>query len=222
MIIKNELTGKKFVVDPKMSRVRHLQRRVHAWAEVCKPFVDDGRYEMKMCRLSIAIVDNWYPRMISEFMYALRGYLGASLVSYAWVAELQERGAVHYHLLLVVLKHTKIPYFDKSGMWVWGSTRIETARSPFYVCSYTRKENYQKFGVFPKGLRMFAVWVERGLLSQVTRFIFHLSVYPRWLEAEVLRHCEGSGWNYFPRRRKGGGWQVGGKLLISPFSVVSF
>ena len=53
-----------------------------------------------MVTLTYAGVDDWRPNHIREFMQAFRKLYKKKLVGYAWVAELQERGAVHYHVMV--------------------------------------------------------------------------------------------------------------------------
>jgi hypothetical protein len=83
---------------------------------------------------------------------------GIITFAYAWVGELQERGAVHFHILIYA--KGKIPKPDKSRMWNNGSTKIELARTPFYLLVHTGKEYQKDFDKFPKGMRAFGVWIK--------------------------------------------------------------
>lgn len=137
-------------------------------------------------------------------------------MAYAWVAETQERGAVHYHVIMVVNRGTHIPMPDKAGWWKWGSTKIQSANSPFYIAKYTGKE-YQKEGPFPKGLRMFAVWVSDNLVDDQARWNFRLSSLPAWFREIVQSRPMGGRWN---RPKKGGGWLYEGVLYPSPYEYI--
>jgi hypothetical protein len=66
---------------------------------------------------------------------------------------------------------TKVPVPDKSGMWKKGMSRIETARSPFYLVAYLGKEYQKNFDNMPKGCRVFGI----GALGKEvkTRIKFH-------------------------------------------------
>jgi hypothetical protein len=71
---------------------------------------------------------------------------------FVWVAELQNRGAVHYHILVLLPKGLTMPKPDKQGWWPHGSTRIEWAKcAGGYIAKYASK-GYT--GFFPKGCRI--------------------------------------------------------------------
>lgn len=220
MVIRNKLTGDKFGFSARRARLRRVQRRVKSWAETLKLFIDHlGRgYRLVMITLTYTGVDDWKPGHIRDFMLSARKRLGSALLAYAWVAELQRRGAVHYHVLFLVKAGTDIPKPDTCGWWLFGSTRIETARTPFYILTYTGKE-YQKSGFFPKGLRMFAVWIGEGVVDGGSRWLFRLSALPGWLETKAF--SIGNVGAKF-RRVPGGGWDCEGEHFQSPWEVVDY
>jgi hypothetical protein len=213
--IQNMQTGHVFKVDPQYMRVKRLQKRVHTWADRLQPMIDRCGidYRLVMIRLSYVGVDDWRKLHVSEFMQKVRKGLGENLQAYAWVAELQKRGAVHYHVLLLVKKGTNIPVPDKCGWWEHGSTRIETARSPYYIVTYTGKK-YQKFGKFPKGMRMFAVWIKPGVITSAAMWMFRLSSLPKWLCEDIWKD---GAFLKMPKRVKGGGWSIGESMYHSPW-----
>jgi hypothetical protein len=170
-----------------------------------------------MVRLSYAGVEDWQKGHLRAYIVRLRKVCGDGLRAYAWCAELQKRGAVHYHLMLVVLKGTNVPTPD-AGMWVHGSSNIQTGRSVFYLCTYTGKE-YQKVGKFPKGMRMYAVWASKEFLDEAAQVMLKLSAFPAWLAAEVRN----GNWDNieFPTRNAGGGWLWKGAIYNSPWGTVN-
>lgn len=221
MKAKNVNTGQIIEFSPRKARLRRVQKRVRSWAEVIQPFIQKVgvTHRMVMITLTYEGVNDWKKNDIREFMLRVRKELGKSLLAYSWVAELQKRGAVHYHVLLLVPKGTKIPKPDEAGWWEKGMSRIETAKSPFYILTYTGKE-YQKVGIFPKGLRMFAVWVADGVVSAVTRWFFRLSTLPSWLVEELKGDLRIVGAKF--KRVPGGGWSVAGVVYKSPWEIIEY
>jgi hypothetical protein len=129
----------------------------------------------------------WEARHVSGFLRKVRAELGERLFGYVWVAELQKRGAVHYHVLLWVASGARIEMPDKSGAWEWGDTKIELARSPWYVLKYTSKGHLEGEGAFPKGCRMFAVVLyKQAPLGALARLEVRASRFPEYLASEIL------------------------------------
>jgi len=209
-------TGDSWVVDANKARLSRMRRRVRSWAGALSDVLSDGRrYRKVMITLTYRPGVDWEPGQIRAFMKRVRRSLGRGLVGYAWVAEMQRRGVVHYHVLLVVRRGVRIPKPDSAGWWSHGMTRIETARSLFYILTYTGKE-YQKAG-YPKGLRLFAVWVSKAAVTAAVYLSFRLSALPRWLADMVADAVQRLG--VLPRRRSGGGWEFVDTVLRSPFRV---
>lgn len=171
-----------------------------------------------MLTLTYEKADDWQPLQIRNFMKALQRDLGENLLGYAWVLEMQKRGAPHYHVLLYVQRGTRIARPD-DGLWKYGSSRIETAQSLFYICKYTGKM-YQKEEL-PYGARMFAVKINEAVASAIDILAFRMSGSPAWLrehlEAVVMAKGERLRWSRCP----GGGWIIRntGELLQSPWRV---
>lgn len=208
-VMVNQDTGESFLIDREQARIRRCQRRVHAWAECIGAYLQRlGRgYRLVMQGLTYRPDLQWSAGDIKAYMGRVRRCLGGDLLAYAWVAEVTRKGQVHYHVLLLVRQGAKVPMPDKSGLWPHGSSRVESARSPFYIVAYTGKE-YQKGG-YPKGLRMFAVWIRQDVVERVAYWEFRLSALPAWFRMvvesvgdEVARYsrAEGGGWWFLGRR----------------------
>jgi hypothetical protein len=74
---------------------------------------------------------------------------------YVWVAEMQERGAVHYHVIFWLPRGLHMPKPDKRGWWPCGDSRIEAARHAVgYVAKYASKG--EEGPAFPRGVRIHA------------------------------------------------------------------
>jgi hypothetical protein len=99
----------------------------------------------------------WQPRHITGLIKNLRMWAkrqGAEIAPYVWVAELQQRGAVHYHILIWLPKRLSLPKPDKQGWWPHGFTGRAIARNAVgYLAKYASKIE-SKTGAFPDGCRI--------------------------------------------------------------------
>jgi hypothetical protein len=115
------------------------------------------------------------------------------ILAYIWVAETQERGVIHYHVLVLVERGTKIKKPDEAGWWNHGSSKIETARTAFYVCAYIGKE-HQKKGELPKGARVCGAHIKKGVIDKTAMAEYKAACAPKWvrdirsylIEAEMM------------------------------------
>jgi len=99
----------------------------------------------------------WSPKHVSACLKRMKRWAsdrGVTSVPYAWVAELQKRGAVHYHLAVWLPKALSLPMFDKHGWWPHGMTQRALAIAPVgYLMKYASK--CDSLGTFPKGARIY-------------------------------------------------------------------
>lgn len=215
-VLKNKVTGEEIKIDLKLARIRRMQRRIFAWADTIKEYLPNygkgSNYRKVMITLTYRTEFDWRPNQIRNYMKELRRRLGDRLIAYAWVAELQERGAVHYHIELICAKGTRIPMPDKSGMWKHGHSRIETVRTIYYICSYMKKE-YQKNGEFPLGCRMYSVWISKKAVTAFAYWEFRKSTLPKWMIVIVDSLYDGTIIKW--KKPPGGGYLVGDKLFRS-------
>jgi hypothetical protein len=160
------------VLDNFKVRYNRMRKRIADWVNILKPVPD---IQFVMITLTYAPEHDWEPNHIREFMLSYRKVLGEYLLAYAWVAELQKRGAVHYHIMLVVPIGLSvggdIPYPDQAGLWLYGFTRVEIARTPFYLVTYLGKEYQKDFSRFPKGIRVFAVFIKDNIQKLALRYL---------------------------------------------------
>lgn len=223
VVLKNTVTGEQIELDRDQIRISKLRRRVFGWANTIKDYLPgygQGKdYRKVMITLTYADVAGWRPNHIRDYIKEFKRRLGDNLIALAWVAELQERGAVHYHVMAVAKKGTRIPMPDKSGMWKHGMSRVETARSVFYLCSYLKKA-YQKKGDFPHGMRMYSVWISPRVFTGLSKWFLRLSTLPRWFYDVVIKMPSLYGSKWF--RSPGGGWLYDDKLYKSSFVLVGF
>lgn len=217
--IINTQTGLSWTVDKHASRLSRMRRRVLAWATMMQEWraTRSGETRLRMVTLTYKSIYAWRPNHIREFMYRSREYFGERLAAYAWVAELQWRGAVHYHVLLAHTGRRGMPAPDTAGWWVHGSSRVEVARSPFYVMKYTSKGHHNEHD-YPRGARMFAVWGAPTLALETSGYAaLRLSVAPKWLFEQIP---EGISW-WDVKRWPSGGWRVRDVIFSSPYKFVS-
>ena len=203
--------GEVMVIDNVRLRLSHLRRRVYAWANVTKSLVGQLGVQMTMYGLTydtqgtLVKASDWEVGDIREFMYCLRARMGKRLLAYAWVAERQARGTMHYHVAIV---HTgfapkpDISYMRRNErgelrsyerMWMKGNSHTDyKMRSPFYLVSYLKKEYQKDFEHFPIGAHAWAVWVSDAALQASLR-MQSLGEYKQKILCEVMIDNEGLG-----------------------------
>lgn len=224
-VVRLKSGGKdQYEIDQKRLRYLRMVRRVFAWANT----VWGQGVELDCYMLTLTYrgtVEAWERGQISKFVKSEKKKWGQSLLAYCWVAELQRRGVVHYHLIEIVAAGTRFwnAYIDRDekiirwgcgwpDRWDLGRCGVDVARSPFYVVAHSGKE-YQKFGDYPKGVRMFAVWADRNVFDQAS---LKCAVLPKWLrdiisEDESLQGLRAS--------RVSGGYEIECQFFPSPYTV---
>jgi len=153
-------------------------------------------------------VKDWSARHISE---AIRGYrrwcsLRGAPCRYTWVAELQSRGAVHYHLLAWLPPGLRMPKWDRrtvspAGMrcdawWPHGMTNTQPAKAGVgYLMKYLSKLG--DLTIFPRGLRLYGI----GGLDVLARSVRSWLNWPEWVKREHgVGDCFKSGRDWVVRR----------------------
>jgi len=158
LLLKNRENGKYGLIDMFDKRYQRMREKISEWAgvmDMLKKEIPGSR--LIMITLTIKKINDYSPGIITGYLKDLKRRLGKNLYGFAWVAEMQKRGAVHYHLLVMVPKFTRVPMPDKSGMWKWGSSRVEKAKTAYYLCVYIGKERQKELSRYPKSCRTYAV-----------------------------------------------------------------
>jgi hypothetical protein len=122
-------------------------------------------------------VHDWQPKHLSHCLTAVRKWCQRRSVAfrYIWVAELQQRGAIHYHLAVWLPKRLQLPKFDKRGWWPHGMTNRVIGKHPVgYLMKYLSKTG--PLQAFPKGARIHGY----GGLTQPAREICTWLNWPDW------------------------------------------
>ena len=169
------------------------------------------RYRVAMVTLTYKDRDTWAKRHVSDFLMHCRKFLQRRGFGfrYTWVAELQKRGAVHYHVLIWLPRLQKLPKPDEQGWWPHGMSKIEWTRNAVgYIAMYAGKD--EDITQFPKGLRICG----SGGLDKNRRMERRWWLSPAWVRREYAISDD-------PRRAEGGGYEsaVTGERLYSPFAV---
>lgn len=147
--------GEVIMVDLTRARYDRMRKKIAAWGNETK----DINGKMVFITLTYKNVIDWEPNHIRDFIKKIRYKYKGSLIGYAWVAEVQKRGAVHYHILLKFNKSVFVPFPDRAGWWKHGMTNVSrTVKGVGYLISYTSKIHQKDFDKLPRGCRCFSVW----------------------------------------------------------------
>lgn len=216
----NRETGEIADINDPLRRVKRLRKRVGRWGKtVAEKYVRDGRGVLLMITTTYRPGEIPQPGDRKEFMRKVRRRLGVQLIAYAVVAELQKRGVIHYHFLLLLRRGSWLPTPDKSQLWTHGSTNVKrNIRSAGYLLKYVSKVGEEGYDL-PAGTRAYDVRVRvLGEFSPVQLTELRLSAVPYWLEEKVRDAC--AILHKVPVRVPGGGWFLEGQMYISPWKFV--
>jgi hypothetical protein len=142
---------------------------------------------------------DWRPEHLKECWMRFRKWCNrqALRARYVWVAELQQRGTIHYHAVIWLPVGVRCPAFDSRGWWPHGMTNRKAVRSSAvgYLMKYLSKGTEVGAGSFPKGARIYGV---AGLDHAGRRA-------RRWLRLPAFVQGNSSIFDRW-ERLKGGGW----------------
>jgi len=145
--------------DRRKARVAGLRRAVGFSARAIGAALDRPGFRaphVAMVTLTYHHGSEWRPEHVTRALDLLRKWMkrehGESL-RYVWVAELQKRGVLHYHVALWLPSGLHVPKFDAAGWWPHGMSNVVGARKAVpYLLKYLSK-GLQVAG-FPKGARI--------------------------------------------------------------------
>jgi len=169
------------------NRIARLKRAVWASGHLHK--LADNGFRPPVCwfvTLTYRGVSDWRPEHVSGALKGFRNWCKRHHVPcrYTWVAELQGRGAVHYHLLAWLPADCRsMPHWDKScegrpAWWPHGMSNTEKARAGVgYLMKYLSKLG--EFHRFPKGLRLYGI----GGLTKQGQGVRSWINLPEWAKA---------------------------------------
>jgi hypothetical protein len=216
--LRNKETGELQYFKSSERRLRRMRHRISSWAHVSQAFFNRDKNITVLITLTYREGIEWEPEHISGFIKEIRHQLKNYLIGYAWVAEVQRRGVVHYHILVVHKRGKTIDKPDKCGSWPHGMSNIQIARSPGYIIKYQQKQE-EEGEKFPDGLRIFGVTISKNFAEKNLILLFRLSTVPMWLQEKVIETVYRIG--EIPKRKKGKGWTIDDQLYRSPWEVMS-
>lgn len=195
----------------KKARIKSLRKTVYNVGMGVEEDLKGQNYVPWLCSLTYRDVNGWSPNHIKIFINRVRAHLarrGLSFI-YVWVAELQKRGALHYHILIWLPKGFRLPKFARFGWWEHGFTDQKIAKKSIgYLMKYVSKDDTKNN--YPKGVRIYGYGgVSYAVRRRVRFFRVSVSIRQRILSSGFtykdvdLRPCLGgrvdlvSGW-FFP------------------------
>ena len=219
-------------IDPFLTRLRRLRRAVLTKARMHEFELRHQRHKPALVTLTYREVGDWQPHHISDLLQRIRVWLRrrGHRFRYVWVAELQRRGALHYHVLAWLPRGLTLPETRQAGMvdpWIntnrmgtqarWiscevreqarlkGGTRIPS-RSQAARMRRARRIwtcGFAMVSTCPTGPERSSTWVAEQCASKAWD----------WSIARVgyacRRHggCPGITPEHFARRRRGATWE---------------
>lgn len=200
-------------INAVLSRWKKLRRAVR---ESARLHAITDRRRLVMVTLTYVKEDGGQPCDIRQCLTHMRNWAKRRSfdLGYVWVAELQQRGALHYHILCWLPVGVRMPYPDKQGWWPHGSTNLEQAHSAVgYMTKYASKarSKLKDGATFPKGFRMHGC----GGLDQGAREMRAHHMRPQWVRdlttyEDRIRPAPGGG--FFSK--------VTGEIWASPWRIV--
>lgn len=128
---------------------------------------------------------NWKPTHMSAYIAAVKMWLKrltGEKLRYVWVAELQDRGVIHYHAVFWLPRGVTMPKADKRGWWPHGMTKTEKAFKPIgYLMSYLSKIESKNVMEFPHGARIYGI----GGLDKTAADIKRWVLWPSYLQGNA-------------------------------------
>ncbi|MFA5589713.1 MAG: replication initiation protein [Lysobacteraceae bacterium] len=202
-------------INTHAKRVKRMSTAVHHSARLLDFDAGEGgrRTRKAFITLTYKDVDGWEPGDIRAFTDKLRGWCKRRHIPlrFVWVAELQKRGAVHYHVCVWIPHNKKLPKPDQAGWWGGGYTDIREIKNPAaYMAKYASKTTPDDAARYPKGARMHGAG---GLAKEGKRHLRYWQA-PFWVR-------DGLGGRADIRKVTGGyADKITGEFLPSPWMVV--
>lgn len=151
--------GSVVIFDKEMqrkARVKNLQRTVYNVGTGVEESFKNKKMKPWLFSLTYRDVNGWKPEHITIFLNRVRAHLARRQfkLTYVWVAELQKRGALHYHVIIWLPSGFRLPKVGRSGWWPHGFTDQKMAEKGVgYLMKYISKDETKH--KYPKGVRIY-------------------------------------------------------------------
>lgn len=187
---KTSPTGRRHTVSMGRgyARVRRCARAVRHFADLAEDQAVGERVRRLLVTLTYRPDVSWSARHLSEFVEAVRAWVTRRGFAFLYlaVAELQKRGAVHYHIVLWLPASLRLPHPDKRGWWRHGMSNVIRVERPVaYVAKYLGKLETD-CSQFPKGLRLYSC----GGLVRSRRLWRSWLMLPRYVREMFTVECD--------------------------------
>ena len=194
-------------IDPQQARITRLRKGVGVGAKCLLNLADVPSTNNVMVTLTYdlsraagAFGCYWQPRHVSDYLRSVRGWFKdrcpEEKLRYVWVAELQQRGVLHYHVVFFLPAGVRMPQADRRGWWPHGMSNTLKSTSPVaYLMKYASKVESKNVGGFPRGARISGV----GGLCRTGRAIRRWCLWPSYVQgnasvADQFRPADGGGY----------------------------
>lgn len=204
-----------FALDAAKLRFSHLRMSVGFAARAHAVSEKGARSDVAWMVTLTYAGDNsdWRAEHLTRAMDAMRRWCGRKgfAMRYVWVAELQQRGVIHYHAVFWLPLGVSMPQWDRKGFWPHGMTNtLKAKHATGYLMAYLKKGDLESRGSLPKGARNYGVG---GLDHSLRRA-------RRWLRLPAFVRGNSSIWDNW-KRATGGGWiSPEGECFASEFAQV--
>lgn len=158
-------TSRTPLLDTRLNRLRRMRYNVIASANMLNVDATRGGFRVRPVFITLTYrnAEQPEPKHITAFVDRCKKHLKrrGQHFRYVWVAELQERGVLHYHVIVWLPHGWLLPKPDKSGWWPHGWSNIKRAEAPVgylahYAGKFKTKAHASGFHI-PKGFRLYAV-----------------------------------------------------------------
>jgi hypothetical protein len=197
-----------FFVDARAMKVKRARYATLTAARLHK--LEVPTYAATFIGLTYRPGCNYEPLHITHLVKCVRAWCDARAIQcrYIWVAEMQKRGVIHYHMLVFHPRRFQFPKPDKQGWWPHGSTNRSTGikHAVAYMAKYMSKGDVASF---PCGARTYGC----GGLKGVAKLEMRWWKLPKWVREQVEPEDR--------TKRVLGGFlkRSSGEILLSPWEV---